>query len=97
MSSRKSQGISINVIIVAAVALIVLIVLIAIFSGKLNLFSKTYAETTEKAQGEVCSAQGGRCYSTFGGADCPSGRRPVTPVRDWIDCSTNQICCEISS
>ena len=35
---KKSQGLSINVIIIVAIALIVLVVLIAIFTGRLGSF-----------------------------------------------------------
>lgn len=36
--NKKSQGISINAIIIAAVALIVLVVLVAVFTGKFGEF-----------------------------------------------------------
>ena len=36
--NKKSQGLSINVIIIVAIALIVLVVLIAIFTGRLGSF-----------------------------------------------------------
>jgi hypothetical protein len=39
-SNRRGQGLSLNVIIVAALALIVLVVLIAVFTGRLGLFQK---------------------------------------------------------
>jgi len=37
--NKKGQGISVNVIIIAAIALVVLVVLIAIFTGRFGLFS----------------------------------------------------------
>ena len=95
MSSKKSQGISIHVLIVAALALVVLIVLIAIFTGRLNLFSKSYGATTERAQEDVCTARGCICYSTVGGVACPStAPDELTPATQWIDCSANQRCCK---
>jgi len=36
--NKKSQGLSINVIIIVAIALIVLVVLVAIFTGRLGSF-----------------------------------------------------------
>lgn len=90
MFSKKSQGISIHVLIVAAVALVVLIVLIAIFTGKINVFSKTYGETTEEAAGRVCSAQGGRCITA---ANCGTTQIINAPAAGWIDCTDNQVCC----
>ncbi len=37
---KKGQGLSLNVIIVAALALIVLVVLIAVFTGRIGLFTE---------------------------------------------------------
>ena len=42
---KKSQGLSINVIVIVAIALIVLIVLVAIFTGRLGGFSRQIDET----------------------------------------------------
>ncbi len=58
----KGQGISINMIIVAAVALIVLVVLSVIFLGRFGIFSSKTAD---------CETQGGQCVV---GA-CPTGQR----------------------
>lgn len=46
--NKKAQGMSINVIIVAAVALVVLVVLIAIFTGKIGGFSTGTERATEQ-------------------------------------------------
>lgn len=54
--SQKAQGLSINTIIIAAIALIVLVVLVAIFTGRLGLFSKGLGETTTCEQ--ICKARG---------------------------------------
>lgn len=59
---KKAQGISMNVIIVAAIALLVLVVLIAIFSGRMGIFGKGLNEQDTKI-GESCIAQGGICYA----------------------------------
>ena len=40
MMSKKGQGLSLNVIIVAALALIVLVVLIVVFTGRIAVFDK---------------------------------------------------------
>ena len=42
--SKKAQGLSINVVIVAAIALIVLVVLVAIFTGRLGFFGKEVSD-----------------------------------------------------
>jgi len=48
----KAQGISINVIIIAAIALLVLVVLSVIFMGRLGQFATKTAE---------CENKGGKC------------------------------------
>ena len=57
---RKAQGLSINVIIIAAIALIILVVLIAIFTGRIGGFSKGIDDATKT----TCDAQNGRCLPT---------------------------------
>ena len=48
--SKKSQGISINTIIIAAIGLAVLVVLFAIFTGRLGIFTKTLKDTDTCSQ-----------------------------------------------
>ena len=92
----KKADISITTIIVAAIALIVLIVLIAIFTGRINLFGKTYNQETENTQLRVCNVGGGRCTTN----DQCTGSNTFKPYADnarsieWIDCSSNQGCCK---
>ena len=45
--SKKGQGLSLNVIIVAALALIVLVVLIAIFTGRAGVFKKGVDQSSQ--------------------------------------------------
>ena len=54
--NKKSQGLSINVIIIVAIALIVLVVLISIFTGRLGTFSRGLDETSSCTQ--ICTAKG---------------------------------------
>ena len=72
----KSQGMSINVIIIAVVALIVLIVLIAIFTGRFGIFTGGLKEA-------------GTCKA-LGGIDClPSCSTTMERVYGAIDCGRN--------
>jgi hypothetical protein len=57
MKFSKAQGMSMNVIIIAALAIIVLIILVVVMTGKFNLFG-----TTTRS----CSAQGGECKEECG-------------------------------
>ena len=45
--SKKGQGLSLNVIIVAAIALIVMVILIAIFTGRVGFFEKQVSEQSQ--------------------------------------------------
>ena len=54
MMTKKSQSLSINTIIVAALALVVLVILILVFTGKIKDFSSTL---------ESCAAKQGDCLS----------------------------------
>ena len=56
----RAQGISINVIVVAAIALLVLVVLSVVFLGRFGVFTSQSAD---------CENKGGRCTT---GA-CPQG------------------------
>ena len=67
---KKSQSISINTIIIAAIGLAVLVVLFAIFTGRLGSFSKGVQETDTCAQkcvslnmqkGTSLTAEGDEC------------------------------------
>lgn len=59
---KKSQGISLNVIIIAAIALIVLVILVLIFTGRIGLFTREVS---------ACTNAGGTCVDlgTYDTAD----------------------------
>ena len=59
--NKKAQGMSINVIIVAAIALLVLVILSVIFIGKIGIFSETVGD---------CESKGGSCV--LASESCPS-------------------------
>lgn len=63
---KRGQGISMNVIIIAAIALLVLVVLSVIFLTRTGIWSR---ETVN------CRVQGGSCVSTAD--DCPE-TNPIT-------------------
>ena len=55
LNFKKSQGLPINIIIIAAIGLVVLVVVLAIFSGRMGILSKSIAGT--------CDEQGGKCLT----------------------------------
>ncbi|MBD3163803.1 hypothetical protein GF323_01260 [Candidatus Woesearchaeota archaeon] len=58
--NKKSVSIAINTIIAATIALVVLFVLIAVFTGRINIFSQSI---------ETCYSKGGTCLDEEG--SCP--------------------------
>lgn len=54
--NRKAQGLSLNVIIIAAIAIIVLVIMVVIFGGRMQLFGKgvSACEGTCSATKEGC-------------------------------------------
>ena len=76
--SRKGQGLSLNVMILAILALVVLIVLIAIFSRQSGTSIRSI---------ESCEGKGGECRA---GQECKINEIKL----DSANCpSQNQICC----
>ena len=61
---KKGQGLSLNVIIVAALALIVLVILVAIFTGRLGVFDKSVGQEGD-AQLIKMRIQYGDCMPTL--------------------------------
>ena len=78
---QRGQGISINVIVVAAIALLVLVVLAIVFLGRFGVFT---AQTVD------CENKGGSCAV----GSCPSG---TNPFPSWTCPDTtggaSQSCC----
>ena len=73
----KSQGISVNIIIIAAIALIVLVVLVAVFTGNFGDWTK---KLTERSENDCVKSLGGICKATCSdtevrafGAKCATG------------------------
>ena len=91
MNKKRAEGLSINMIIIAALGLIVLIIVAVIFRTQIFHYSKGYTDTANKA---IESAEGQRCTSLFsmGTRKCsstPPGTewKKIDPAKDkWIDC-----------
>jgi len=88
--NKKSQGLSINVIIIVAIALIVLVVLIAIFTGRLGSFVSGVDETASCQA--TCSA-----FGMQKGADVDAAANCASPNRyasgTYRDVGTGKFCC----
>lgn len=83
--SKKAQGISLDVIIIAAIALVVLVILSVIFMGRIGVFSKETSGTTYCEQ-----TLGGKCAGTdaFGEPvkECETGTKKVSACDDKSYC-----------
>lgn len=90
--NKKAQGLSMNTIIIAAIALIVLVVIVAIFTGRLGLFSKGVNEMTTCQQ--ICDARGyeGRSISV-GPDDSNPDENSFVKILGGRDAEGNQCWC----
>ena len=84
---KKSQSISINTIIIAAIALAVLIVLFVVFTGRFNIFSQGLSETTTCVNSCKSISMG---FSTALNRDSCGGT--YLPGK-YGDVSENAVCC----
>ena len=95
--NKKAQGISINVIIIAAIGLAVLVVLFAIFTGRLNIFSTGISKTA--SCDNACKAQGKSFGTESSDVSCKSdttGTRTYIPG-SYGDVPAGGACCCVPS
>ena len=90
VSNKRAQGLSLNIIVVAAIVLVVLIVLVIIFGSKMNLFGNKYDSSKNTVEKKLCAVDGGVCVSKDA-YNCNDIRGGSV---DWIDCSNSQKCCK---
>ena len=82
---KRAQGLSINTIIIAAIALIVLVVLVAIFTGRIGMFSSGITSIGDPKL---------LCLEDQQGAirdECPKGEVSIL-ARDAIG---GKVCCKV--
>jgi hypothetical protein len=84
--AKKAQGMSLNVIIVAAIALIILVVLVFIFTDRIRGFGSGLAD---------CQSKGGFCEGNFNTKSCDSEKAPIlnTNCEDPEGPGARSICC----
>ena len=86
--SKKSQGISLNTIVVAVLALVVLVVLLAVFSGKFKGVSEGQDQASEGVKSNVCNDEEYVCELKEGNS-CPFDSKKG----NFIDCPESSGCC----
>ena len=89
--SKKSQSISINTIIVAAIALAVLVVLFLIFTGRFKIFSEGVSSTascenTCKALGKSKGESQNKDTCRDGGGNYIPGTYTDLNSKDYVCC-----------
>lgn len=97
--NKKAQGLSLNMIIVAAIGFIVLIIVAIIFRTQIIDFANKYRDTADKT---IESAEGERCVTFFTtricSADSPQPSeewKKISPEKEkWTDCKENEECWE---
>jgi len=91
--TKKAQGLSLNVVIIAAIAIIVLVVLIYIFSSRIRGFADQTDSSTAQVEERFCWKSGGTCATRDASGDvvCADGKNPDTS-KNWIDCAIG--CCK---
>jgi len=62
--NKKGQGLSLNVIIVAAIALIVLVLLVMIFTGRIDIFNKGVSKAGDAELLKFKTLSYGDCHPT---------------------------------
>lgn len=83
--NKKAQGISVNVIIIAAIALLVLVILSVIFIGRIGIFSSQVGDCVNK--GGLCSPADVPC----GAAGMPVETYPTNI--NWACPNPGEHCC----
>ncbi len=92
---KKSQGLSINVIIIVAIALIVLVVLIAIFTGRLGNFVGGLGQTVNCANS--CAAFDMTSEGTaVSETDCKDIDKYRIVPGTYDDVTGDNVCCCVS-
>ena len=79
--NKKGAELSMNVIIIAALALVVLVIIIALFVGKMNIFTK---------QSDTCINNGGRCVEDE--KDCIGPYENIQSGPNYR-CEKDRFCC----
>ena len=98
---KKGQGLSMNVIIIAAIGLVVMVVLIAIFTGRLGGFGQKLAEeqkghTCEDNAIEGLTGLGGEWKTSCKDDDTERQIFGVTNARD-LQTHAGLACCKATS
>ena len=86
---KKSQSISINTIIIAAIALAVLVVLFLVFTGRFRIFSEGVKESSLTCD-RACKSTG--FSSSLKGRSTCVGDTTQIPGK-FEDLAENEVCC----
>ena len=88
---KKSQSISINTIIIAAIALAVLVVLFIVFTGRFKIFSEGVSSTASCEN--VCKSLGKNKFTAGDILKPTCEERGTTVGGEYSDISKGFVCC----
>ena len=92
--TKKAQGLSLNIVIIAVIVLIVLVVLAMVFTGKIKFFGKGVSDTSSQfTSGTTCEVAGTSNTCMYSEDECSSkGGIPKTSDH-WDDPDGCDVCC----
>lgn len=96
LSQKKSQGMSINVMIIAVIGLIILLVLMAILTGRTSIFTRSSedASSCQSACRAIESGMSKSVYTSSGSCvDTSTTWYQIVPGKFDDVTGTNSVCC----
>ena len=78
-SSKKAQGMSLNIIIVAVILIAILVIILILVGSKTKIFSKSLASCESKGPGARCITDSEECDGILHriGTDCSTNENSV--------------------
>jgi hypothetical protein len=101
MNSKKAQGLSLQMIVIAVIVLVILAVIIVIFAQRMGSFG----DNVDSKQNSLCRSTIGRTCAESCSALGRENMNPQGPPKiysivqgnkgQWIDCKNTEECCQI--
>ncbi|MBN2881581.1 hypothetical protein JXM83_06050 [Candidatus Woesearchaeota archaeon] len=90
--NKKGDGMSLNLVVVAAIALVVLVVLLSVFASKMRQGTQGQETAVKEFNTNLCSQtrEGAKCLSV-GETGC--SKSDADASQGYIDCPKGSGCC----
>lgn len=89
MKSKKADGMSLNLVVVAVLALVVLVVILAVFGGKMRDTNTKGDAAQSSFMNNICEQNGKKCIAN-GTSGC--NNRQISNDNKYIDCPSPNCC-----